>query len=50
LLGFWQRLYLSDLGGSEEGDISGIEIALGFRIELEIEKVAEGFGAISLST
>jgi hypothetical protein len=39
-----------DLDGSGMKCIGGTEMALGFRIELEIEEVAEGFGAISLST
>ena len=39
-----------DLGGSGLEWFGGTEIALGFRIELEIEEVAEGFGVISLST
>jgi hypothetical protein len=43
-------LYLDDLGGSRMNGIGGTEMTLGFWIYVEIEKVAEGFGAISLST
>jgi hypothetical protein len=43
LLGFWQRLYLDDLSGSGIGCVGRTEMTLGFWIEVEIEKVAEGF-------
>ena len=39
-----------DLGESGLEWFGGTDMTLGFRIELGIEKLAEGFGAISLST